>query len=160
MQTVPKVEANSIWQQELLMRMSLRNSVYRPQNDAQQTQLIFLHLFSSPSIKHKEDILGELIMCPQLRTSTWGKSQIFQKAGISFWQIVTMGGWFLFFETAEERGNPYGVSIYQKEDGRDMTRKYSLDGASVESFQAWGCFHLAKHAGYQPSQKQKLCPAT
>lgn len=92
MQTVPKAKANSIWKQEILMRMSLRNSIYRPQSDAQQTSL---HLTPLASFKHKEDILGELSVCPQVRSPSCRKSQVCQKVTISFWPIVTMGEWFL-----------------------------------------------------------------
>jgi len=35
MQTVLKVKANNIWQQELLMRASLENSLCKPQGDLQ-----------------------------------------------------------------------------------------------------------------------------
>lgn len=94
-QTVPKAKANSVWQQELLMRMSLRNSICRPQSNAQQTHLTPLQLIPLAPIKHKEDILGEVSVCPQVRSPSCIKSQIFQKVAISFWQIVTMGEWFL-----------------------------------------------------------------
>lgn len=57
------------------MRISLRDSIYRPQSDAQQTQLTSPPLIPLPSIEH-EGILGELSVCPQMRSPSCIKSDL------------------------------------------------------------------------------------
>lgn len=168
MQTVPKAKANSILAAGILMRVSLRSSSYRPQNDAQQTQLISLHLIPLASIKHK-DILGELRACPQVKSPSCIKSQIFQKVTISFWQIFTMGEWFLgyhLYSSVKPQKNS------EKTHMESTSTMKTLGGVWVESraqMEFWcrterpvhsgldSLFHTA-NVGYQPSQEQNLCP--
>lgn len=168
-QTVPKAKANSVWQWELLMRMSLRNSIYRPQSDAQQTHLTPLQLIPLAPIKHKEDILGEVSVCLQVRSPSCIKSQIFQKVAISFWQIVTMGEWFLGYHL-------YSSSVkLQKNAGKTHMESTStikgMGGVWLESTAQMELWHRTERTGhsgfdslshianpgYQPSQEPNLC---
>lgn len=107
-------------------------------------------------------------MCPQVKSRTCSRSHIYQKVSISFWQIFTMGGWFLgrhlyscCMKLQKKQSRPIWTSNIKRMGGVWLESTAQLEfwyrtERPVHSGLA-SLFLIAKYMGYQSSWEQNLC---